>query len=312
MNNNENMVDIIIPAYNAHETIIRVLSSLQIQININLAKIYIINDCSKKNYKTEISMFNEKLNIVELKTLKNLGPGGARQYGLNNSNAKYIIFLDADDQFYNPYSFNLLYSVINNDGFDLVYSREYVEKEKMDYYNHGSLHGKIYRREYIEKNNIKFNNTRYSEDTSFNQIIKHSSNNIKEIDYITYLYLDNDTSITKNSNRAYLLLMYIYNMIWVCLELKKRSLEESKIISVILFVYIKIFKEITGNDKKNIYKDIYIKGYRLEFLYKTYEKNINYDSIINTIRELFQCNFESAMCIYKDFQLFRKKFKVKI
>ena len=39
----------------------------------------------------------EKYNIKQLKLDKNSGPGLARQYGINNSNGKYIVFMDADD-----------------------------------------------------------------------------------------------------------------------------------------------------------------------------------------------------------------------
>ena len=44
------MIDIIIPAYNAHETIDQTLYSINTQINKELFKVYIVNDASNQNY----------------------------------------------------------------------------------------------------------------------------------------------------------------------------------------------------------------------------------------------------------------------
>lgn len=45
------MIDIIIPAYNAHKTIDKTIESISKQINKNDLKIYIINDGLLKNNK---------------------------------------------------------------------------------------------------------------------------------------------------------------------------------------------------------------------------------------------------------------------
>ena len=44
------MIDIIIPAYNAHDTIEKSLLSILIQSEINNINVYIVNDCSKNDY----------------------------------------------------------------------------------------------------------------------------------------------------------------------------------------------------------------------------------------------------------------------
>ena len=42
------MIDIIIPAYNAHKTLKKTLFTVATQDNVEDLKVYIVNDCSKK------------------------------------------------------------------------------------------------------------------------------------------------------------------------------------------------------------------------------------------------------------------------
>ena len=102
------MVDVIIPAYNAHGTIERALQSLIQQINKEVIKVYIINDGSDTDYSNIVNSYSEELDIEQI-TIKNSGPGFARQKGLNCSHNEYILFLDADDYLYDEYALiNLL------------------------------------------------------------------------------------------------------------------------------------------------------------------------------------------------------------
>ena len=144
------MIDIIIPAYNAHETIVKTLSNLSLQTIKSKLKVYIVNDCSDKDYKKEIKLFKKYLDIIELKTPKNMGPGLSRQYAMDKSDGKYIFFLDADDQIYNPYILNLFLSKMENLNLDMIYGNEIIEGKSINNDNTGSLHGKMYRRKYLE------------------------------------------------------------------------------------------------------------------------------------------------------------------
>ena len=96
------MIDVIIPAYNAHETIERTLYSIAYQRNSENLNVYIINDNSIKDYSKEIDFFKNFINIRELKLKENSGPGYARQYGIEHSDSEYIIFIDSDDVFATP------------------------------------------------------------------------------------------------------------------------------------------------------------------------------------------------------------------
>ena len=169
------MIDIIIPAYNAFETIGSTLGSIAKQINKESLKVYIINDGSTKSYDYIIKNYEKLLDITEI-TIENSGPGAARQVGVDSSNNEFIVFMDADDTLSNEYSLLNLINIINEA--DLAQGH-FLEKRESDSRDlepqYCYLHGKMYRRSINEKNNIIFDSKRrYNgdiyEDSSFNQL----------------------------------------------------------------------------------------------------------------------------------------------
>lgn len=199
------IIDIIIPAYNAHENIIDTLSSIAYQSASDSIKVTIVDDCSDKDYKSIIDIFKNDLDICELTLKKNSGPGVARQYGIDNTSLKYIMFMDSDDVLANPH---VIEDILNNmDGdTDILVSDFYEEtpdslilREQNDVW----LHGKLYKRSFIKKNKIRFLDTRSNEDTAFNQLCYLKSPNIVYINLITYIWRCNSKSITRSNDYEY-------------------------------------------------------------------------------------------------------------
>lgn len=223
------MIDIIIPAYNAKKTIFKTLASIALQTIKNSLNVYIVNDASDYDYQEEIKFFKDKINIKELKLEVNGGPGVAREYGIDNSNSDYIMFIDADDVFYNCYSVELLYKKIKDLNLDLVISHILYERDnKRDKYeaNFVYMHGKIYSRKYLIDNAVRFNNTRANEDNGFNNLLLLLGINYDVLDEITYIYKENSDSITRRNNREYKFLGlegYGYNLTWALNEAIKRN-----------------------------------------------------------------------------------------
>lgn len=213
---------IIIPAYNAKSTIKRTLYSIASQRILNHVplNVYVINDFSDYDYKEIINPFKKYFNIRELNTGKNVGPGFARQYGIDNSSDDYIVFMDADDYFATPYSLQTLYNNIVEINGDLVISRFASESSgslKIKLTNYIWMHGKIYNRIFLDKNNIRFNNTRANEDCGFNYLIKYHRPIVRYIDDITYIWSENMESITRRDNSSYDyygLEGFSYNVAW--------------------------------------------------------------------------------------------------
>ena len=304
------MIDVIIPIYNSHNTICQTLSSIYLQTYKDRITVYLIDDGSEKDYENELNLYNDLLNIVYLKLPKNSGPGVARQYGIDNSKNEYIIFLDSDDQFYNSFSVEKLYKEIKDNDLDLVIGTEIVDENK-EQNTMGSLHSKIYKRKNIKDKNIKFNNTYYSEDNSFNNLVFYTTDKHKKIDEPFYIYKNNKNSLTKKEkDKEKILINYIYNMIWLYLNLKKRNVDNIYKWNSLFGAYIYTFYET----KDKNYTKIFSYCYRLEELFKEIEKEIKTENNINT-KDLLLDYFEKqdtknkeSHTLLNEFESFRKKF----
>ena len=91
------LVSIILPAYNAHNTIRRTLASIAMQENADEIEVIIADDCSAQVYEEIAELFSHLLQIRIVHMEKNGGPGAARQVGFDHSRGDYIMWMDADD-----------------------------------------------------------------------------------------------------------------------------------------------------------------------------------------------------------------------
>ena len=267
------MIDIIVPCYNAKETLFDTLLTVLYQTFTDF-KVYLINDCSKYNYKEEVDFFSQFFDIEEIDLRKNHGPGYARNRGVEKSNSPYIVFLDSDDFFASPTSLQVLYDAINNSDYDILTSK-YKTKIKIEDdffvpdYSFAVFHGKIYRRSFILKHNIKANEKIIGgEDGSFNQLLIMCKANLGYLDEITYVYnWDNTNSITRANNKEYFALRkpentFIMNQLWAVIEAYKRGFEVKSslvyLIVWIIFTYNDDYSYLLKDDKlKECMKEYY-------------------------------------------------------
>jgi glycosyltransferase involved in cell wall biosynthesis len=223
------MIDIIIPAYNARDTIDQTLSSIAMQDSLGLIKVYIVNDASDYDYQEYVNFYKEFFDITELSYKENMGPGYARKYGIENSSSKYIIFIDSDDVFYDRYAVSKLFNEIDSNNLDFVNSEFYEEIDSKLYSKKNDiiwLHGKIYRREFLYLNNISFNNSRNNEDNGFNILLLLNKPKTSYIDSPTYIWRNNKNSMTRTNNYAYRytgMKGYIYNIEWAIKQVKNKE-----------------------------------------------------------------------------------------
>ena len=215
------MIDIIIPAYNAHDTIRRTLNTIAYQNIIDKIKVTIVNDASDKDYSDEVNYYSSFMDIKEIKLDKNSGPGVARQTGIDNTKEDYIMFIDSDDILFSPVSVFDLYNSIIEDDSDICISSFLAEESKFCFVEKENdrvwLHGKIYKREFLKDNNVTFNDTYANEDNGFNQLAFLCGAKVKTIPIITYVWCENKNSITRKNNKRYRytgLSGYIYNICW--------------------------------------------------------------------------------------------------
>lgn len=277
------MIDIIIPIYNSGNTLEKTLMSLKLQTLIDKINIYLIDDNSIENYDELLNKYKD-MNINYLKLDKNVGPGQARQKGLEISNGEYILFIDSDDLFYNSDSIKNLYEEIIK-GYDYVIGITYEEKRQIEIYNSSDLHGKIYRRKFLEDNSISFNKTRIHEDNYFNNLVLLCNPKEYELLEKVYIYVDNKDSITNTSmsNEFKNYEIMISNIKELLEEAKKRNCDKEKIIAFILNkinYFNRIFLSFTDTEK-NVFIE-WIKQYNLKI-----ENYINNDNSIQICEELY-------------------------
>ena len=202
-------LDIIIPAYNAHNTIFKTLCSIVTQSYIDKCKITIINDGGKSHHSI-IKQFKSMCDIREISYSKNCGPAYSRQYGLDNTNLPYIMFVDADDLLGDTHSVEILMLTLKDENPSFVagvFIEEGLPTAENDHpivihdQDATWLHGKIYRRDLINKHNLRFNtNLWYNEDSTFNNMYITLFHEPKYIDRVCYYWNYTKGSITKTND----------------------------------------------------------------------------------------------------------------
>ncbi len=90
------LISVIIPMYNAQNTIDRMLTSIINQTYTNL-EIIIINDGSTDKSLSMIGEYQKKDSRIKVFSIKNSGVSHARNVGLTKVKGEYVQFVDADD-----------------------------------------------------------------------------------------------------------------------------------------------------------------------------------------------------------------------
>lgn len=180
---------VIIPVYNAENTIERCLQSLLSQ-NRGIAEILLIDDGSTDRSGEICKKYESEYSFIRCFSKENGGVSSARNYGLDNASGEYVLFVDSDDYVEENY-FEQIDSVINSENPDLMIYKLRLENEdaieetrdltKIAGENMSamlaaelkkgtmySLCSKVFRRDLIEKNKLRFKTGQYiAEDLQF-------------------------------------------------------------------------------------------------------------------------------------------------
>ena len=202
------MIDLIIPTYNAEDTIGRALASIAAQTKQRKFLVTVVDDCSTDATAAIVQKFKGIIPLQYIKLEKNLGkPGLVRNEGIKRTNCPYIMFLDADDMLM-PMAGEVLSRAVTQKFPDIILGSFYVEnrleKEKDRYSIFSTnkitwLHGNVYSRKYLKENNIEFDN-RMNEDGSFNMKAICLTDNIYHIEEPMAIWTHNPKSLTRSNN----------------------------------------------------------------------------------------------------------------
>lgn len=212
-----NLVSVIIPAFNCERHIKQCLNSLIHQDYKNL-QIIVINDGSTDHTLEKASIVKD--DRIQIITTKNVGVSSARNKGLSLAKGRYVMFADADDCFL-PHAIRSFMDANINFNYDFIiseYSRklcnhdlnisysspkcisissnEACKKIINPYGFYGSVWAKLFDSKVISKYHLKFNNKiSVGEDLLFTFNYLKYANKIGYLAVKTYYYYDNKSSV---------------------------------------------------------------------------------------------------------------------
>lgn len=199
-------MSVIIPCYNARDTIVKTLHSIAMQSIADEIEVIVVNDADGVKYEDILSRFTD-LHIKYVTNPENRGCGGARNTGIREASANFILFADSDDALSNCLALEIMYNRIVAEKADVLVS---VFESEMRFKNGVAIkqmknavtwcHGKIYRKQYLLDNNIFFDERlRINEDCLFHQLLFDSGAKVVEIPMATLMWRDNPKSLTHES-----------------------------------------------------------------------------------------------------------------
>ena len=205
-------ISIIVPIYNASKYLKKCLDSLVNQTKKELEFI-LINDGSTDDSESIIKSYED--DRIKYFKRSNHGIGKTRNFGINKSTGKYIMFLDSDD-YLEENACEILYKKIDKERLDLVVCDFYRVVndskiiEKITSFKSASLKdnpnlllnvnlapwNKIYRSDLIKNNDIKFIEDLKYEDAPFVVLSLLKSKKIGKVDKTLVYYTIHEKSET--------------------------------------------------------------------------------------------------------------------
>ena len=211
-------LDLIIPHYNEPYEVVRpMLDMLELQMKANFDEFRVlwIND-GEDGRLPELQRHNFPFHLVEM-TVPHGGVSAARNYGLEHSDAEWVMFCDCDDTFTSLYSLNRIMSALEDEKgkYNLLWFPYYFDmpnyratRPAITEFELIFLHGKVIRRSFLTEKNLRFNpELYYTEDTSFLHVLgmEIGPHQIGKLDVSEplYVYVRRKESITGNPKNLY-------------------------------------------------------------------------------------------------------------
>ena len=145
-------IDFIIPLYNKKNYIGNCLKSILNQKKRAFNKIIIVNDGSTDGGEKVVAEYVKKYEFIELINQNNCGSSIARNVGIENSKAEFVIFLDADDQIHEKFliALNLMIKSFPN---SKIFSTKHCNIFNNEKIIENSKNKKIFKEKIVKINN---------------------------------------------------------------------------------------------------------------------------------------------------------------
>lgn len=214
MIDNNRLVSIIVPVYNAEEYLEECLDSILNQTYSNL-EVILINDGSTDKSLNIIESYAEKDSRIVFDTIINSGPGACRNIGLDRFNGDFVMFVDSDDEICVDLIEILLGYISKTSEISMCKFTKNRKKinsgtrqvEKITYEFNDSVkqmystgfassgpYSKLYGREIFDV--LRFPDIPMYEDSAISLQVISKASEVKFVDYYGYYYRFNPESIT--------------------------------------------------------------------------------------------------------------------
>lgn len=215
------LISVIIPVYNSEKTIERCIDSVLTQSFSDWEIIAIDDGSTDKSNKILTKYMNQDCRI-KLISQKNMGPGIARNTGIDSSNGEYIVFIDSDDFIETDYFLDLK-KIISNSNVDVIFinliqetatglilKNEYMSAYKkydsdtlIRYQMTGKMPWgavrKVVRSSLIKNNNIRFTEDVAGEEAIYSFRVLYEAKEISFTSKLNYHYVNYPNSQSKKS-----------------------------------------------------------------------------------------------------------------
>lgn len=204
------LVSIIVPVYNVEKYLKRCLESLLSQTYSNI-EIICINDASTDKSLMILNEYGSKYEQIKIFCNEvNSGLGATRDYGINQAQGQYLMFVDSDD-YVDSHWVEEYVLQIEKDDVDIVIggytiakvgSEKKISVIKNEYtlFLYPSVWNKIYRKDFIVKNGINFAGLRRSEDEFWKMQLIILKPKYSVFENEGYFYWQNQESITRSKS----------------------------------------------------------------------------------------------------------------
>lgn len=316
---NDNL-GLIIPAYNAHDTIQKLLHSICMFDFVERTHVLIVDDFSERDYEYLRGQFPD-LSLEILRLEENHGPGYARNVGIDwcvEMGFPFVTFADSDDYF------------IKNDFWDVI---EEEDKEKNDlfifsFYDSGSqcslkdfdvwCFGKIYRTSILKENNIRFSENYSNEDVVFNFIYLSSVENVWMAETPIYYWFFRLGSLSRTEGYIYDTIIELTDNLVLAFQKHRAKIKEERVIPMIVNRMIRLyyhFNELIFEhpellDTEPADNEV-LKGIQNFYnnCYKEFEEKITLENVMTEFREINAGNDIYSGFVWIDYYNFLKKVK---
>lgn len=205
-------VSVVIPVYNAQETIGKCLDSILGQ-DYGPVEIIAINDGSTDGSLAVLNGYAAANDSIVVIDTPNQGVSNTRNNAINIATGDYLIFVDCDD--YIDPDYVTTYMNQMDDNLDIIIGgwRRVDEQGKLMFER--SLHGsewesyinvyawsKLYRRDFLVKNGVQFLDYGIGEDMYFAFTTKAKGARVKIISYVGYTWTNNTASVSNTSHKG--------------------------------------------------------------------------------------------------------------